>query len=72
MKIEELILKGLRRTYRVIRRPIFPDYSWPTDEEWETTNLLLTELFSKKESCLVGRIGTSEGAVILNYHYCPV
>lgn len=67
MKIEELILKGLRRTYRVIRRPIFPDYSWPTDEEWETTNLLLTELFSKKESCLVGRIGTSEGAVILNY-----
>lgn len=67
MRIEQSILKALRKFYRVIFNPTFENNSWPTDEEWETTNILISNLFSNNSPCLIGRIGTSEGAIVHNY-----
>lgn len=65
--IQETLLKGLRKIYRTIARPDFTGNPWPKDDEWETTNVLLTHLFSNDEPCFVGRIGTVECAVVVNY-----
>ena len=65
--IQETLLKALRKVYRTIARPDFTGYPWPEDSEWETTNSLLTDLFSNDKPCFVGRIGTTEQAVLVNY-----
>lgn len=65
--IEKTLLNGLRKIYRVVAHPDFAGNPWPKDEEWETTNLLLTDLFSADKPCFVGRIGTTEQAVLVNY-----
>ena len=65
--IQEKILKGLRYLYRGLYHPHFIGNPWPKDDEWDRTNKLLTDLFSKDEPCFVGRIGTVECAVVVNY-----
>lgn len=65
--IQELILKGLRKVYRGIVHPDFTGNRWPQSDEWEHTNNYLAELFSRDQPCFVGRIGTTEGAIVLNY-----
>lgn len=65
--IQESLLKGLRKLYRIIARPNFTGNPWPKDEEWESTNSILTNLFSSEDSCFVGRIGTVECAIVVNY-----
>ncbi len=65
--IQELLLKGLRKTYRNITGKKFVGYTWPQESEWESTNSLLTKAFSDKKPCFVGRIGTVECAIINNY-----
>ena len=61
------ILKLLRKVYRNVVHPVFVGNPWPEDSEWETTNAILTNLLIKDVPCLISRIGTVEGAVILNY-----
>lgn len=65
--IQATILKGLRKIYRSIAHPDFTGYPWPKEDEWETTNQLLTQLFNNPFPCFVGRIGTTEQAVLINY-----
>lgn len=65
--IQATILKGLRKIYRTIAHPDFTGYPWPKEDEWETTNQLLIQLFSNPYPCFVGRIGTTEQAVLINY-----
>ena len=65
--IQEKALKAMRKIYRIALRPDYTGYPWPREDEWETTNSLLTDLFSKEKPCFVGRIGTTEQAVVVNY-----
>ncbi|WP_418552559.1 hypothetical protein [Prevotella sp.] len=65
--IQKILLKGARKIYRSVVHPDFIGNPWPKDEEWETTNTLLTDLFSDDKPCFVGRIGTTEQAVLVNY-----
>lgn len=65
--IQAALLKTLRKIYRSITHPDFTGYPWPEKGEWETTNKLLTDLFSDDKPCYVGRIGTVECAIIVNY-----
>lgn len=65
--IQKILLKGARKIYRKVVHPNFIGNPWPKDEEWETTNTLLTDLFSDDKPCFVGRIGTTEQAVLVNY-----
>lgn len=65
--IQKILLKGARKIYRKVVHPDFIGNPWPKDEEWETTNTLLTDLFSDDKPCFVGRIGTTEQAVLVNY-----
>lgn len=65
--IQEKALKAMRKIYRIAVRPDYTGYPWPREDEWETTNSLLTDLFSKEKPCFVGRIGTIEQAVVVNY-----
>lgn len=65
--MEKIILKGLRKIYRKCTKVEFTGNPWPQADEWEKTNQLLTELFSNDKACFIGRIGTSELAVVLNY-----
>lgn len=65
--IQAALLKTLRKIYRSITHPDFTGYPWPEKGEWETTNKLLTDLFSDDKPCYVGRIGTTECAVLVNY-----
>lgn len=45
--IQKILLKGARTIYRKVVHPEFISNPWPKDEEWETTNILLTDLFSQ-------------------------
>lgn len=65
--IQKILLKGARKIYRKVVHPNFIGNPWPKGEEWETTNTLLTDLFSDDKPCFVGRIGTTEQAVLVNY-----
>ena len=65
--IQATILKGLRKIYRTIAHPDFTGYPWPKEDEWETTNQLITDLFNNNKTCFIGRIGTVECAVVVNY-----
>lgn len=46
--IQEKVLKTMRKIYRIAVRPEYTGYPWPREDEWETTNSLLTDLFSKE------------------------
>ena len=65
--IQATILKGLRKIYRSIVHPNFIGYPWPQETEWKSTNTLLTELFSTDKPIFVGRMGTVECAIVVNY-----
>ena len=65
--IQENILKALRKVYRMAVHPNFVGNPWPKADEWESTNALLTNLFESEEPCFVGRIGTVECTVLVNY-----
>lgn len=65
--IQEKALKAMRKIYRIAVYPDFVGNPWPKEDEWETTNSLLTDLFSKDRPCFVGRKGTTEQAVVVNY-----
>lgn len=64
---QEFILKGLRKLYRITAHPQFIGYPWPKEQEWENTNKILKTYLDRKEPCLIGRIGTSECAILVNY-----
>ena len=71
--MQETLLKVLRKVYRAVVRPDFTGNPWPKDDEWESTNTLLANLFSSERPCFVGRVGTVENAVVVNYitvHSC--
>ena len=65
--IQATILKGLRKIYRSIAHPDFTGYPWPKEDEWEKTNQLITNLFNDNKPCFIGRIGTVECAIVVNY-----
>lgn len=65
--MQETLLKAMRKVYRAVARPDFTGNPWPRDDEWESTNALLADLFSSDRPCFVGRIGTTEQAVLVNY-----
>lgn len=65
--MKRIILKGLRKAYRKCSGTQFIGYPWPQDEEWQSTNDLLCGMLGDDKPCFIGRIGTVECAVILNY-----
>ena len=64
--MKSIILKGTRKLYRAITHPVFPRWGWPKEGEWESTNRLLYEMISRDKPCFISRIGTVEGAIVLN------
>lgn len=62
------ILKVIRQIYRSLFHPEFPRWGWCTNEERVITNELITQLLTSDQPCFIGRIGTVEGAVVLNYN----
>lgn len=64
---QEIIFKGLRSIYRKLVNPTFIGNSWPEEQEWENTNKLIKNYIDSQEPCLIGRIGTSECAILVNY-----
>lgn len=62
-----IILKATRNIYRKIYHPIFPRWSWCTDDERVSTNNAIFNLLESNNPCYIGRIGTVEGAIVLNY-----
>lgn len=65
--MQKLILKGLRNIYRKVSKAEFIGNPWPEDGEWDSSNQLLTQLLSNDKPCFIGRIGTVECAVVVNY-----
>lgn len=65
--IQATILKGLRKAYRTIAKPQFVGNPWPRDDEWTATNDYISGLLVQDKPCLLGRIGTVECAVVVNY-----
>ena len=61
------LLKGFRFIYRKVQQPNFPRLSWPEDGEREIANSILNTLLQFDKPCLIGRIGTVEGAIVMNY-----
>lgn len=64
--MKTLLIKALRKAYRSATKKQFPRWSWPSDEEWNSTNDTLWRLLSQDAPCFVGRIGTVEGAIVHN------
>lgn len=64
--MKSIILKGARKLYRAIVQPEFPRWGWPKEGERESTNNLLFNLLSSDKPCFIGRMGTVEGAIVLN------
>ena len=65
--IQENVLKGARKVYSFIAKPDFSGFPWPKDDEWGTTNKLMFDLFSSDRPCFVGRMGTVECSIVVNY-----
>lgn len=61
------ILKATRKIYRALFHPEFPRWGWPTNEERIETNKLIHKMLVSDTPCFIGRMGTVEGAIILNY-----
>lgn len=71
MEIKTLLLKSIRKAYRFAARKQFPSWIWPSEEEWSSANKTLYDLLSQDSPCYIGRIGTVEGAVVLNKMSIP-
>lgn len=65
--MRDFAMKALRTSYRKIFKPEFKGWTWPTNGEREKTNRILYDLLMSDKPCFVGRMGTVEGAVVLNY-----
>lgn len=65
--MQEPLLKVLRKLYRIIAHPDFTGYPWPQENEWSSTNSLLRNMFNNDKPCFIGRIGTVECAIVVNY-----
>ncbi len=65
--MKTLLMKCIRGGYRKIFTPRFARWSWCADEELAETNRLITQLLQSDKPCYIGRIGTTEGAIVLNY-----
>ena len=65
--IQEFLLKGMRKVYRMTTHTQFLGNCWPKDDEWESTNNLLAQLLGSDKPCFVGRMGTVELAIVCNY-----
>ena len=66
-KYQAIVLKSLRRLYRKIYNPQFEGFPWPEEHEWEDTSHYISKLLVSNSPILIGRIGTSENAIINNY-----
>lgn len=64
--MKSILLKGSRKIYRSLFHPNFPRWGWPKEGERESTNKLLYNLISSEKPCFIGRVGTVEGAIVLN------
>lgn len=64
--MKTLILKGLRKVYRLVVRKQYPRWDWPSATGWTETNKLLFDLLSADAPCYIGRIGTVEGSIVHN------
>ena len=60
------LLKGLRYIYRKISHKEYRGWDWPSPEDWEKTNNLIYEILESDKPCWIGRIGTTEGAIVHN------
>lgn len=65
--MKTILFKGSRKAYRKVFRPNFPRWAWCTDEERVEANNIISSLILSDKPCLIGRVGTTEGAVIMNY-----
>lgn len=65
MTIRDYILKGLKKSYRVIVRPKFENPSCEFDRQ--RANDLIYALLSSDKPCMISRFGTGEIGIVNNY-----
>lgn len=71
MTLKDYILKGLKKTYRVIARPKFENPSCEFDRQ--KANDLIYNLLTDDKPCMISRFGTGEIGIVNNYltvHSC--
>ena len=61
------IMKLLSNVYKKAFRKKYVGQSWPSENERENANQAIFDLLSADKPCFIGRMGTTEGAVINNY-----
>lgn len=65
MEIRDIILKGLRKTYRAIANPKFENPNCEMDRQ--LANNMIYELLSQPKPCMISRFGTGEIGIVNNY-----
>lgn len=65
MDLRDLILKGLKKTYRTIVKPQFENL--PCELDRQRTNDIMYELLSCDRPCMISRFGTTEIGIVTNY-----
>lgn len=65
MSPKDILLKGLRKTYRAIAHPTFGNPSCEFDRQ--RANDLIFDLLSEDRPCMISRFGTTEIGIVNNY-----
>lgn len=65
MLLRDILLKGLKKTYRAIANPTFDNPTCELDRQ--QANDLIFELLSNDKPCMISRFGTGEIGIVNNY-----
>lgn len=60
-------MKIIRLVYYKIFKPYHPRPEWPSNDERVQANNIVYDLLVSDTPCYIGRVGTSEGAIVHNY-----
>lgn len=66
--MKTLILKGLRKCFRILFKPIFPNPKCEMDRQ--EANNLIYRLLSDSKPCMISRFGSGEIGIVNNYLTC--
>lgn len=65
MELRDYLLKGIRKGYRKLAKPVFP--MPPREIDRQKANDLIHELLVSNRSCMISRLGTGEIGLVNNY-----
>ena len=65
MDLEDIIIKGLKKSYRTLAKPHFDNPTCELDRQ--KANDLIYNLLTTDKPCMISRFGTGEIGIVNNY-----